>query len=217
MPVGQTFQDAQGRTIWIGWCSEDHPAASRGDWAGVMTLPRVLQLDGDGMLRFQPAHEVECLRGDEVRIGARALPPGDDSTEPTIRGDALELDVEIETSNAQAAGICVRRSPDGQESTRIAYDRRSRRLILDRTQSSLDPNVTRDARSSPLALADGELLRLRIFIDRSIVEVFANDRVCLTSRIYPTRPDAMHVKLFTEGTGARLHGFRGWNLRSAFV
>jgi beta-fructofuranosidase len=36
---------------------------------------------------------------------------------------------------------------------------------------------------------------LRIFVDRSILEVFANDRVSITTRIYPTRRDSLGVAL----------------------
>lgn len=44
----------------------------------------------------------------------------------------------------------------------------------------------------------GELLRLSIFLDGSIVEVFANGRRCLTGRIYPTRSDSVGVGVFAR-------------------
>ena len=52
---------------------------------------------------------------------------------------------------------------------------------------------------APLVLDQDEALQLRIFIDRSIVEVFANGRQCLTQRVYPSRPDSCGVALFAAG------------------
>jgi beta-fructofuranosidase len=48
-------------------------------------------------------------------------------------------------------------------------------------------------------------------LDRSILEVFANGRQCLTQRLYPSRPDSLGVKLVARGgqaTGARLDAWR---------
>ena len=44
--------------------------------------------------------------------------------------------------------------------------------------------------AAPFRLAEGEALELRVFIDRSVIEVFANRRQCLTQRVYPTRADS---------------------------
>ena len=62
--------------------------------------------------------------------------------------------------------------------------------------------------SGPLQLEEDELLRLHVFIDRSILEVFANGRLCLTSRIYPTRSDSTGIGLFAAGgpCDAAFHG-----------
>ena len=47
-----------------------------------------------------------------------------------------------------------------------------------------------------LALAPGEPLTLKAFLDRSVVEAFANRRAALTGRLYPTRPDRTGVALW---------------------
>jgi len=44
------------------------------------------------------------------------------------------------------------------------------------------------------------------------VEVFANGRLCLTRRIYPTRPDSLGVALFAEGGPARLRALQAWEM-----
>jgi beta-fructofuranosidase len=45
----------------------------------------------------------------------------------------------------------------------------------------------RNLHTAPLALGPDESLRLQVFLDRSVLEVFANQRVSITSRLYPGR------------------------------
>ena len=65
----------------------------------------------------------------------------------------------------------------------------------------MNPDVfARTPEIGPIKMAQGEPLRLRIFVDRSIVEVFANDRQCLTLRTYPEREDSIGVSVFARGS-----------------
>ena len=48
-----------------------------------------------------------------------------------------------------------------------------------------------NSQEAPFELGEGETLRLHIFLYRSVLEVFANGRQCLTQRIYPTRADSL--------------------------
>ena len=71
------------------------------------------------------------------------------------------------------------------------------------------------AQQAPLELRDGETLKLRIFLDRSLLEVFANGRQCITQRIYPTRPDSLGVGLFSRGGSVRVRSLQAWDLAPA--
>ena len=44
-------------------------------------------------------------------------------------------------------------------------------------------------------------IELQIFIDKLVIEVFANERQCVTQRVYPTRPDSRGVEFFSKGRG----------------
>ena len=65
---------------------------------------------------------------------------------------------------------------------------------------------------APLALQPREPLKLRIFIDRSVVEVFANGRQCMTQRIYPARRDSLGVALFSSGGSACCTALDAWDM-----
>jgi beta-fructofuranosidase len=120
----------------------------------------------------------------------------------------------------------VLRSPNGEEQTTISLSMHAwawpwksdkRELMLDVSQSSLSPEIaSRTPEIGPLYLKEGEPLRLRVFVDRSIVEVFANGRQCLTLRAYPTRQDSTGVSVFARGSEASLVSLTAYQMKSVW-
>ena len=115
------------------------------------------------------------------------------------------------------------RSPGGAEQTHISLFQRDHRrlgissLQIDVSASSLRGDVfARTPEIGPITLAEGEVLRLRVFVDRSIVEVFANERQCLTVRVYPEREDSTGVSVFARGGAARLASLQAWQMSSVW-
>lgn len=211
----QSFTDAQGRRIMFGWAQEGRSVEAQhaSGWSGVLSLPRVLSLGPDGQVCANPAPELAALRAEHRRSAAIDLPAGAVVDLPEIAGDSLELIAELTPACEGRCGIVVRRSPDGTEQTQIAYDAALRQLIVDRTRSSLDRTTDHNLHVAPLTLGPDEPLRLRIFLDRSVIEIFANERVSITSRIYPTRTDSLGVALLAEGSPARLTALDAWQMR----
>jgi beta-fructofuranosidase len=211
-----TFTDGRGRAIMWGWLKEarSEEAQEAAGWSGVMSLPRVLSLGPDGKLYVQPAAELEALRREHRRLSELEL---DDQTVPLpdVRGDCLELDLKIDPGWTKRLGLKVRRSPDGKEQTRIVFDRDQARLYVNRSRSSLGGEAESDDDGDTFAPADGDELRLRVFLDRSVIEVFAQGRP-LASRIYPTRGDSLGVSLFAEGGKACLISLDAWQMKSVW-
>ena len=206
-----TMADAgRGRRLaWAwSWEARDEEAAREQGWAGVLTFPRVLALAPDGSLAVAPAPELETLRGTHESI--RELPL-DRELVPETRGDRLELGMAIDPGSARAVRLRVRASPGGEEETVVEWDRASGRLTVDRSRSSLDPRAAGGRHGGVLDLGGGEL-ELRVLVDGSIVEVFANGRFALTERIYPTRTDSAAVSLSAFGGAAELRRLDVWRL-----
>lgn len=211
----QSFTDAQGRRIIFGWIPEGRGVEAQiaSGWSGVMSLPRVLSLGPDRHVCMQPAPELVMLRGAQTYCAAIAVPADQLVVVPDVSGDTLELVVELAPAHDSLCGITVRCSPDESEHTRIAYDATLHQLIVDRTHASLDPTTDRNLHVAPLTLVPDEPLRLHVFLDRSVLEVFANERVSITSRIYPTRADSLGVALLAERGEARLLSLDAWQIR----
>jgi sucrose-6-phosphate hydrolase SacC (GH32 family) len=180
-------------------------------WAHNGGLPITLSLGADGDLRLAPISEVASLRGPllvqlrntSVAEAAAAL--------ATVHGDALEIELELTPSAAAGKrGLSVRVAPGQAEQTDLYVDTASKRLEIDRTRTSGQHDY--GVQGGALDLA-GEPLRMRIFLDRSMVEAYVNERKSLTSRIYPARSDADGLALLAAA-GDRISSLKVWSMGS---
>ena len=143
----------------------------------------------------------------------------------------MELVAEIDPRSAREICIHVLRSPDSEEYTAVKFHRHGHMavsrdgrtykqdaLVLDASRSSLLPDVlARLPETAPLDLQEGEPLKLRIFIDRSVVEVFANGRQCVALRVYPERKDSLGVCIRAQGSDAVLRSLVAWQMGSMWT
>jgi beta-fructofuranosidase len=65
---------------------------------------------------------------------------------------------------------------------------------------------------SPFELKHGETLKLDIFIDNSIIEVFVNGRQCVTQVVYPELAESNIVKLFSGDEKVEILGMEAWEM-----
>lgn len=63
-----------------------------------------------------------------------------------------------------------------------------------------------------LSLGRNENLDLRIFIDRSVIEVFVNEKLALVQRIYPVMKESDQVILFSNGGSIQVPILESWKL-----
>jgi sucrose-6-phosphate hydrolase SacC (GH32 family) len=216
----ESLEDAKGRRIFWAWVIDPRERNTRkATGSGVQSMPRVLSMAKDGTLEITPAEELQTLRRNPRTIEKTPLKPNEEISLPNIQGDSLELALEIDPAQAIEVGVKVRCSPDGKESTAIIYDAVAKMLKIDMTQSTLRDDVLytstplgmaiagrlrdglheRNVVEAPLALKPGEPLKLRIFLDKSMLEVYANDRQCMTQQIFTESREATGIKVFTHG------------------
>ena len=210
-----TLKDDQGRRILFGWISEGrkYRIQSEAGWAGIASIPRILSLDNENNLGIEPVPELEQLRRDHHSLTNLKITVNATDRINGINGDCLEIAAEIDVCDAIEFGIKVRCSPNGNEFTRIAYNHNNECLELDPEWSSLSKDVANlSVQRGPFKLHSGERLQLRIYLDRSVIEVFANNRQCLTKRIYPTRADSLGLALYSEGGNAIVHSLDIWRM-----
>lgn len=131
--------------------------------------------------------------------------------------DALEIIATFEPGDADAFGVIVRCSPDVREETRVEYNNESKCIAIDRSRSSLNEAVEHHGQRTLCEIAAHERVTLHVFLDHSVVEIFANEQVCLSSRIYPTLPESRGVGLFARGGKVWLASLDIWEMTSLSV
>jgi beta-fructofuranosidase len=199
-----TTRVPDGRTLQWAWANEqrEQPLIDADGWAGCMTVPRQLGLDAQGGLTQAPVAEVASLR--QTPLALRALPSvaGTPAQRWRFTGRHLDIEARFAAPGRHKVGLTLLANPTGSECTRIVYWPEAQRLSIERGRSSLAHGVKRQDVHAHLVLQPGEALALRVLLDASMLEVFANDRVCLTTRIYPTDPDSELGEVFSEGPDA---------------
>ncbi|RAP73612.1 glycoside hydrolase family 32 protein [Paenibacillus montanisoli] len=213
------FVDEKGRRILHGWVpesrGENFPVAL--DWAGALALPRIGELKENGKLSITPIPEAETLRGEsrtftELRVGASPLDTG-------VRSTAFECSLTIQKPAAGTGELIVSvlASACGRERTELRVDFAGGTVAVDRTQSSLFPEVRKTALVGALNLDDAaETINLRFFVDQSIIEVFAGDETCITARVYPSLDDSSGIHLQAIGE-VHIAAMEIWELKAAEI
>ncbi|MSU46995.1 MAG: glycoside hydrolase family 32 protein [Lacunisphaera sp.] len=205
--------DGQGRQIMWSWLYDNPADHELAGWSGVYGLPRSVWLGDDGTLRMRPVKELATLRYHEKSWPSLILTDGQTKALDGLAGDACELEIEIETGAAQRCGLKVRSAIGGEEETLLYYDVAKKELVFDATKSG--PVGRKVVERAPFALKPGEPLKLRIFVDKSVVEIFANDRQAIGRRIYPARPDSLGLVLFADGGSTLFKTVKAWDIMPA--
>jgi len=216
----RSMLDDQGRRLLFTNLSEGRTesASEKSGWSGVLGLPVIMTLapEGDSIL-YEPVPELQALRTDPWEKQALTIEPNTEVLLP-VGGDCMELNLEFEPKEATEFGVKVRCAPDGSEETRISFINEPRKIRIDYSKSSLrddlDSSMFGGIQEASLKLAKGENIKLRIFLDRSVLEVFANNQRYLAQRIYPSQKDSLGIKLFTRGGSALCTSAKTWTMKA---
>ncbi len=206
-------------------------------WDQIMSLPRRFTLGGfrNDQLMVSPAGDIASLRKDHQHIGPMELPANQEVVLEKIQGSAMELYAEFAPDAQSVLELNVLRSPGREEYTRITFYRergmvnwdagaalgkpfwRDSLLCVDSTYSSRLPDVLcRAPEIASLSVAPDEPLQLRVFVDKSIVEVFANGKQCISLRVYPGRTDSTGVSVRSQGGAGRLLSLDSWQMERIY-
>jgi beta-fructofuranosidase len=193
--AAKTMIDRNGRRILWGWITEARPDAEliKAGWAGVMSLPRVLSLSADNQLQTAVAPEASMLRAAQIAAGHVNKQPALDDVR--IRDLAAELDIRLQ----QAADFRLRLYSDSGEFAAISVsgDSGGRNLRINNLTCPLPPERT-------------SAERIHIFLDGSVIEVFVDQLISMTARIYLIPSGPLQLKL--EGN-AKIASVAAWQMK----
>ncbi len=179
------------RHILIGWIGlpekeADYPTTNEG-WIHSLTMPRELHLK-NGILYQKPIDELQNLRQPSQQYdninSAKTL--------PLPRQAEIHLDIDVSNSDTDKWQADLQFN---QEIIHLSYDKSSAEFCIDRTALSLGGKEKRYF----TVKTNKEKLNLTIFIDTSIIEIYAqNGQACATVCYYPTKKVITPKLIFNE-------------------
>lgn len=184
------------RKVVIGWMSNWQYAAEvpTRQFRSANTLPRDVSLfkapDGQLYIKTMPSPEVNALRGKRT-VAASGKSFGKAPLKfalPQANGGVCEINLSVAAKKAESVDITL--SNAKSEKVVMTFNPADATLSFDRTQSGIT-EFSQDfpAVVSAPTLRNSTTQNLRIFVDRSSIEVFdAEGNFVLTNLVFPNEP-----------------------------
>jgi sucrose-6-phosphate hydrolase SacC (GH32 family) len=193
-PESMLSEDGR-RVIWTWLITDVAPSAVQG-------LPRELELPEDGILRIKPLKELESLRYDGITIEDVTISEGSGFMLDKVKGDAVELEVKFKAPLPKEFSINMLGDENGNDELNITFGAGRKELSI----GKINP---------PFELKADENLTLRIFIDKNLVEVFANDRQAAAVSHDSIRKNP-NIKIFTKDKDLFVKEIHAWKMKSIY-
>ncbi|HKU36387.1 MAG TPA: glycoside hydrolase family 32 protein [Paenarthrobacter sp.] len=183
-----------GKPVLLGWMGNwdyaQHVPTT--PWRGSMAIPRELTLVR-GEKRYELRSGIAAAARDALGSGGEVKSKNltvDSRMEhlgSDFEGRSQLIDLDMELDSAREAGILLRHSADGKDGLWISYDKETKTLKVDRSSAGTTNFSEKFSPYHQVAVPapDGKL-RLRILLDSSSVEVFAQDGpAVITDTFFP--------------------------------
>jgi sucrose-6-phosphate hydrolase SacC (GH32 family) len=196
--AAQTFSDIpakDGRRIQIGWFQTATPGMP---FNQSMTLPLELELAGTAegpRLTWKPVKELQSLRVRSWSFAPTSLKPGSVNPLAEVKAELVELCAEFEPDEASEVAFNVRGAP-------IVYDGKKQELAVNNHRA-------------PAPLRGGKQ-RLRIYCDRTALEVFASDGLTYVPMPFTPKADDLGLGIQVKGGSARMTALEVHELKSVW-
>ena len=196
--------DDKNRCIFWTWLHnnpEPIDDVKKFGWTGVFGFPRVIWLNGEE-LNMAPAEELDRLMYNYQSFEKiREI--------PVKNGESFRIKAEFNSTADSKTGLRVREDEKEDEYTDIYVDFENNTLTVDATKSGRYGEKIKE--EAPFLLKENEKLKLDIFVDKSVVEVYANERQAICRRVYPTNPEKA-VKVKVIGNTESIEKLEAWEI-----
>ncbi len=208
-----------GKTIAVGIVPDKLPSANNLQlgWAHLYSLPREWTLDANNNLIQQPYAGTQNLRVTSSAFNIANQDISSTMSLAPVSGKTVEIDGSFVVSSAQRFGFHVRKS--GNNFISVYYTPTTGTFTVDAQNIA---RLTNDASSFnglyesvlPQKPAVGETMRIHIFIDHSIMDIFINNQYAFSIRVFPTDTNAEDMEAFSDGGTTRATSIQAWKLGS---
>ena len=220
-----SWSDApDNRRVVIGWMSNWEYAAEvpTKQFRSANTLPRDLSLfrgdDGEYYLTVLPSPEVDVLRGKAtVSVKSKSIGKSPSTYRLPAENDGI-CEIELALTSSRNKPVTITLSNSKGEHTDMVFDPEAQQFSFDRTNSGItDFSSEFPAKVAAPTRRSSNQQGVRIFIDRSSIEVFDSEgNFAITNLVFPTEPYST-VSISTESGKATLNDLKIYPIKPANI
>lgn len=212
--LSPTIYQKDGKTLLLGIVPDKLPTQNNYEmgWAHNFSLPREINLDTNGKLVQKPYSGLETLRT-ETTVAKNQTLNGILSLSP-VSGRQIELLGEFTV----ASGTCgFNFLKTGSDQVSLSYDTDRGDLTLDLTSQNRTKYADENAYKGkyiitlPKKVNVGEKLKLHVYLDGSIADIFVNDTWAFSVRLFSNDANAIEAEAFT--TTEMQTNIKAWTLK----
>ncbi len=208
--------DENNRVTYIGIIPEDRSTDSQieAGWRHTFSIPRVIRLLKDRKTLGQIPHPNLCrLRNENILFEKIEISQGTAFNIPGFASNQAEFSFNISAEEKSKFEIRFLKNIDNSEYTSIAFDLSANKVWLDRRKSSLSEG-TRDLREATYVFDYNDTIKVNVFLDHSTIEVFLDQLVVFSARVYPDLPSSNLVDLVVNAGQVTINRLDCWSLKS---
>lgn len=180
-------------------------------WAHLYSIARVWTLKNNKLCQ-QPHPSLTTLRRERTSFSNVQVLPGK-LILLSKNKQQLEIELELDPKDCKRFGFIIGKHPQNKEYTKIYFDFDQQEFAVDKSKSSLDKNIPNEGRRGTYSLSRNQKVKIRLFIDGSVVECFINDEDAFTTRIFPLYGESNQVLFFSDGGEAVIKNASVWKMK----
>jgi sucrose-6-phosphate hydrolase SacC (GH32 family) len=212
--------DEAERIAYMGIIAESRPVEKQREagWTQIFSLPRVMRLLEDSTLGHYPHPNLCRFRENEVVVANRIINTNSGSNNlPEFSGSQSEFKFKVLAAEDSKFSLQFLKSESGNQLSRIDFDLKFNEIVFDIRNASNSDQVTSHGQrysKTPYVFDHEEPIYVDVFIDHSVIEVFIDNLLVVSGRIYPaetsTRVDAVALEGSIEILEAKQWDMRGF-------
>ncbi len=201
--AAMTFSDApDGRRVQLSWMNTwgDGSAFQGMPFNHQFTVPRELTLrtnpQGKVLLYTEPVKEVAAIRGKMTEVSKIAVKPREEILIPN-RAELFDMEAEFSLDQPRKLVLDI-------VGRKVEYDAVEKWIALDGIRAPLD--------------LSGKNLKLRIIVDRTSIEIFAQDGEVQICKVFrnPSNAAFKGITVTSEGGNAAVENAKIWEMQSVW-
>ena len=215
--LSPTIYQHDGKTIALGIVPDKLSGTQNYNmgWAHTLSFPREWSIDAQGELVQKPYSGLAALRSETMVTKDEQTLNGDLPLDP-VKGFEIEVEASF-TVGSSPFGIKLLQAANGT-ACKVFFNPSTNMFTVDCSaigRKSNDEGVFNGVYSSgmPVSIGKGQTMKIHLFFDHSILDVFINDRWATSVRVFPTSASATGVSLFADGA-TTLQSAKAWTMKA---